>query len=144
MIDFVFRNKTRTNAFQEAFFRDLIERTLLAAGISEDCEVSLTLAGLDEMQGLNKQYRSKDKPTDVLSFPLGESPVPGYTGRTLGDIFICPEYAIVKAEEEHISIEEKMAWLTVHGTLHLLDYDHERSESDATDMEQLEKKILNK
>lgn len=64
---------------------------------------------------MNKKHRKKDKPTDVLSFPLGDGN---------GDIFICLSIAKKEAKRENISIEAKLAQLTVHGFLHLLGHDH--------------------
>jgi len=142
MLDLVFRNSTSFQRYRKSFFEALITRTLAVAGISDPIEVSVTLVSAPRIRLLNKQYRSKDTPTDVLSFPLGESPVPGYTKRILGDIFICPSYAVARARKERVSLDEKFAWMTVHGTLHLLGYDHERSSREAKIMERLEKAVL--
>ena len=144
MLDLVFRNATSDphTSYGEGFFESYILKTLGVVGVTERSEVSVTLVEVDRMRELNKQYRSIDKPTDVLSFPLGETLLPGYTIRTLGDIFICPSYAREHAEKEGISLEKKMSWLIVHGTLHLLGYDHERSEKEDTEMSSLEKQIL--
>ena len=145
-LDLVFRNETKAPegaSYPEAFFRSWIERTLqLAPSHSEVVEVSVTLLDPGQMQDLNKRYRNKDAPTDVLSFPLGEISLPGYTVNTIGDLFICPQYAAHKAEGEGISLDDKMSWLVVHGVLHLLGYDHERSTKEAAEMGRLEKQIL--
>lgn len=95
---------------------------------------TLSLAFVDklEIKKLNKKFRKKDKPTDVLSFAFGEK-------NYLGEIVICPE--VVKEKGE------KMEEVFVHGILHLLGYDHEKSEKEAKIMEEKEKfylKIKNK
>jgi probable rRNA maturation factor len=141
-MDLVFRNSTKTRTFGEAFFRLYIKKTLSLTKESDDQEVSVNLVGPQRIRSLNRMHRHKDRPTDVLSFPLGESTVPGYTKRILGDIFICPAYAIARAREEKISLKDKMAWLMVHGMLHLLGYDHEQSSKEARRMEKLENLIL--
>lgn len=141
-MDLVYRNSTKTRTFGEAFFRSYIKKTLAAARIKEEVALSVNLVGAAKMRTLNRKYRNKNTPTDVLSFPLGETALKGYTIRTLGDIFICPNYAERKAREEHISLGEKMAWLIVHGTLHLLDFDHDRSDEESAAMERMERTIL--
>jgi len=143
MIDLAFRNLTRTTNYGPSFFLPLIKRTLEAVSLNAPTvEISISLVGLQKMRALNQQYRGKDSPTDVISFPLGETPLKGYTVRTLGDIFICPAYAAAKAREERVDMQEKMAWLAVHGLLHLIGYDHERSRPEAAEMVRLEKIIL--
>lgn len=94
------------------------------------------------MRELNKKYRNKDKVTDVLSFPMVEESEKLET-LDLGDIFICLSFAKNEAKSENISIEEKLAQLTVHGFLHLIGYDHEKSKKEEIKMFGLENKILN-
>ncbi len=145
MLDLVFRNTTQVTGVisTKDFFESFVLKTLNVVGVNEDTEVSVSLISPERMRELNKEHRNRDKVTDILSFPLGETFVPGYTVRTLGDIFICPSYAVARAKEENMTIEAKLARLIVHGTLHLLDYDHERSEKEAEEMDRLEQEILN-
>ena len=95
-------------------------------------EVSLTLSDDEYIHTLNRQYRSKDCPTDVLSFALNEGEEPeiidGPEEMLLGDIIISVETAARQAEEFGHSLERELAFLTVHGMLHLLGYDHQREE----------------
>ncbi|MEK7194715.1 MAG: rRNA maturation RNase YbeY [Patescibacteria group bacterium] len=143
-IDLVFCNTTRDRSFTNPFFKDIIRRTFRLLGKGrKNIEVSVSLVGENKIRSLNRKFRKKDSITDVLSFPLGEDALTGYTSvRTLGDLFICMSYARTAARREGVPIKSKLKWLTVHGVLHLLGYDHERSAKDAAVMERLEQKIL--
>ncbi|MDH5459090.1 MAG: rRNA maturation RNase YbeY [Nitrospinota bacterium] len=100
-----------------------------------DCELSLLLTDDVEIQELNRTYRDLDKATDVLSFPQDEDAV-NETGDTLlGDVVISVETAARQAEEHHLSFNEELILLTIHGILHLLGYDHERSPQEARIMQ---------
>ena len=102
-------------------------------------ELSLALVGNREMQELNSRYRKKNEPTDVLSFPSGER-LPIGT-QILGDVVISVEQAEKQATKRKQSLQEEMTSLLVHGILHLLGYDHERSKKEAKIMRGMEKKI---
>lgn len=100
--------------------------------IYEDVEprnVSVLITDNEEIQGLNLEYRQKDAPTDVLSFPLFDE-----DGRLddeeLGDIVISLERAKAQAEEYNHSLKREVAFLTAHSMLHLLGYDHENGEQE--------------
>jgi len=85
--------------------------------------VTIRLAGSDEVRGLNRRYRCKDRATDVLSFPLGEK-LPG--GRLYaGDVLICLPVAETQARENGQSLERELLLLMIHGLLHLRGHDHE-------------------
>ncbi len=101
---------------------------------------SMLVTDIDEMQQLNKQYRDKDKPTNVLSFPM-QSPVEAGVF-LLGDIALCAP--VIKQEASQQSKSEMSHWahMVVHGMLHLQGYDHIKND-EAEEMEQLEIKILN-
>ena len=86
-------------------------------------EASMTLVSDSEIRSLNNQYRKIDKATDVLSFLMGE-PNHETSAVVLGDIIISVETAIRQANQYGHSLEREMAFLTVHGMLHLLGYDH--------------------
>jgi rRNA maturation RNase YbeY len=143
MFDLVFRNSTKNRRFSRAFF----ERILTTAGKSlklekATYEISINLVGEQRIRSLNKQYRNKDKATDVLSFPLGAEDLAGYNKKALGDLFLCVSFAERAAQDEGMELDTKLAWMTVHGLLHLFGYDHERSPRDEQIMAALEKKIL--
>ncbi len=128
-------SKTKDFPELDYYFKTVIRRAILATLEHEkfkfDAEVSVTLCDNEYIRGLNKEYRGKDKHTDVLSFPLyedgnfdlGEC----IGGAMLGDIVISVERAREQAKEVGNPFLREIAFLTVHSTLHLLGYDHERS-----------------
>ena len=95
------------------------------------CELSLLLTDDAEIRQLNKTYRDLDHATDVLSFPQDEDVVNESGDTLLGDVVISVETAARQAEEHHLSFNEELILLAIHGILHLLGYDHERSPQDA-------------
>lgn len=117
-------------------------------GFKENAEVSVTFVDNEEIHSLNKQYRNMDKPTDVLSFPLGEDGKYDYNNETksymLGDIVISIETALKQAKIYGHSLEREIGFLTVHSMLHLLGYDHETSKIDALNMREKEEAVLEK
>ena len=119
---------------------ELLQSWAEAAYLGEKPAVaSLLVTTADEVQSLNKQYRNKDKPTNVLSFPM-ESPAE-IDVSLLGDIVLCAP--VIKQEAEQQSRSEVSHWahMVVHGMLHLQGYDHIENH-DAEQMEQLEIEIL--
>lgn len=102
-------------------------------------ELSIRLVDNEESQALNKQYRSKDKPTNVLSFPA-EFPE-GVDVPLLGDLVICAPVVISEASEQNKTAFSHWAHMTIHGTLHLMGYDH-IADADATLMEATETQLL--
>jgi len=114
--------------------------TVLGLVEQENVELSLALVGNAEMQKLNAKYRRMNHPTDVLSFPIEEKLL--QETRLLGDVIISVEQAAEQARERRRTLDEEMTTLLIHGIVHLLGYDHERSAKDARIMRRLEKKIL--
>ena len=104
-------------------------------------EVSITLTDDESIRELNKNWRGKDKATDVLSFPINEKPL-GYKYKVLGDVVISIPYAKRQAEEVGFSYKEEVLRLLIHGILHLLGYDHEKSEEEAKIMFSIQDKIF--
>ncbi|OAZ90003.1 rRNA maturation RNase YbeY [Halomonas sp. G11] len=102
-------------------------------------ELTVRFVDPDESRSLNYDYRGKDKPTNVLSFPF-ENP-PGITLPLLGDLVICHAVVVKEAEEQRKALEHHYAHMVIHGTLHLLGYDH-IEEEDAEVMEQCERELL--
>ena len=109
-------------------------------------EISVTFVDNAAIQELNAQYRGKDMPTDVLSFPLGEDgkyDVDQDTGACLlGDIVISMEKAMEQAELYGHPLQREVAFLTVHSMLHLLGYDHEQGGLAAVKMRAKEEAVL--
>ncbi len=145
MLDLVFKNHTSQKAPSAKFFKKILDIGIRELKIKEKkVEVSLNLVGDTKIKELNKKYRSKNRVTDVLSFPLEESGLKKYDILPLGDIFICLPFAVKESKRQNISLKKELAQLTVHGFLHLLGYDHEKSADDGKKMFRLESKILNK
>jgi len=108
-----------------AELRDAVAAALAAAGVGEG-HLSVELVGEERIRELNREHRGRDRPTDVLSFPLdGAGDVAG--PRELGDVVICPEHT------------EDLAEAAVHGVLHLCGYDHE---ADAGEMLALQDRVM--
>ena len=95
--------------------------------ITEEAELSISFVDEEEIQAINRDYRDKDKVTDVISFSLEEDE-PEIEGldmpRVLGDIIICLEVAKEQAESYNHSLSRELGFLALHGFLHLLGYDH--------------------
>lgn len=109
-------------------------------------EISVTLTGDDEVRALNSKWRNKDKPTNVLSFPMADERDLSRANIVssellLGDIILALGVCELEAAEKGLSIEQHAAHLLVHGTLHLLGYDHQ-NEREAGDMEAREIRAL--
>ena len=102
-------------------------------------ELSIALIGNGEMRKLNARYRKRNYPTDVLSFSAAKGMPDGV--RLLGDVIISVDKAKQQAKERGRGLDEEMTTLLIHGVLHLLGYDHERSAKDARIMSRLEKKL---
>ncbi len=103
-----------------------------------DLEQTIRIVGEAEIQGLNSQYRGREDPTNILSFPAD---IPHIDYQYLGDLVICAPVVIEEAKQQGKSAIAHWAHLIVHGMLHLQGYDHE-SPADAKKMETLEVKIL--
>lgn len=137
-------------AVELEWLQQVVEKTLLAENITQNAEVSLVIVGQERIQELNREYRGKDRPTDVLSFALKEQkdgepevfigPPDGLVH--LGEVIISYPQAVLQAEEHQHSIKKELAILIIHGTLHLLGYDHEQP-AKAPDMLAREREILN-
>ena len=102
-------------------------------------ELSLALVGNREIRRLNRRYRNKDEPTDVLSFPAGSDL--SQREPILGDVVISMEKARSQAREHRRPLDAELETLLIHGILHLLGYDHEISAQEARRMGRMEKKI---
>lgn len=124
--------------------QDWVEFAATRSGRPEGCNAEVTVRVVDasEIQTLNKQYREKDTPTNVLSFPAGDvEGLPDATLRQLGDIVVCASVVAEEAAQQDKSVADHWAHMLVHGMLHLLGYDHENA-VDAEQMERLEAAIL--
>lgn len=113
---------------------------------SEPAEISVTFVNNEQIQELNKQYRGKDMPTDVLSFPMGENGVYDTNHATgakiLGDIVISMEKAVEQADRYGHSLEREVGYLSAHSMLHLLGYDHENGGIERVRMREKEEQVM--
>jgi probable rRNA maturation factor len=111
-------------------------------------EVSVRLTSDEEVRTLNREYRQKDKPTNVLSFPMVQADLLEGLANSddgevlLGDIVLAHGVTAREAEEKGVALHEHATHLIVHGTLHLLGYDHELGEAEADAMEEMERAAL--
>lgn len=131
---------------------DMLQRLLIFAaekeGITQEAEVSVSFVTNKEIQELNRNYRGKDEPTDVISFALEETMddelniVGEDIPLVLGDIVISVDRTIEQAEDYNHSFDRELGFLTVHGFLHLLGYDH-MNKDDEKVMFQKQEDILN-
>lgn len=125
--------------------RRAIEATLIREGFLYDAEVSITLTDNAYIRALNKKHRGIDRHTDVLSFPMYEMDELGEDDMgaiTLGDIVLSVERAKEQAAELGHGFLREAAFLVIHSTLHLLGYDHERSEEDDELQCRLQREII--
>lgn len=134
--------------YARALKRDAI--ALMKASGLPDCELSLTLTSDASIRALNRDYRGKDRATDVLSFsqieerdgaPPDPRAVRNIEGMPLGDVVISIDTALVQAREAGIAPTERLRALLIHGFLHLLGYDHERSPAEARKMYAREREL---
>ncbi|HYE11745.1 MAG TPA: rRNA maturation RNase YbeY [Patescibacteria group bacterium] len=133
------QDKVGVDSKMEGFVEQVVQK-VLEIEVEEDYEVSISFVDNHEIKELNKQYRNKDTATDVLSFPLKEfeETDENYSNEEeyvqedmlLGDIVISLEKAQEQALEYGHSFERELAFLTVHGVLHLLGMDHEDEEQE--------------
>ena len=138
--------------FQHAIDATLIEQAVAAAlaaeGVAGAIEVSVLVTDDATLHQLNRDYRNVDAPTDVLSFAddeEGDAPAfvrPPAAPRYLGDLAISYERVVAQADEYGHSRARELAFLTVHGMLHLLGYDHERGAADQAAMRAREEVIM--
>lgn len=114
------------------WLRKVVRRILEVQNVNAMAELSLVITGQERIHELNKAYLRKDRPTDVLSFPMltelaGTTFVTAPDGKKhLGEVIISYPQAVIQAEAHGHSVELEIATLIIHGVLHLLGYDHER------------------
>jgi probable rRNA maturation factor len=103
---------------------------MLAALSLGDAEISIVLTGDDQIKILNRDYRGKDRPTDVLAFAMREGELGELAGPVLGDVVISVPTARRQAEERGVTALDEVTMLLAHGLLHLLGWDHDTASKD--------------
>lgn len=137
---------------EAGWLQGIAERVLIAQGVSSNAELSLVITGQEKIQELNRNYRGKDEPTDVLAFammPVEErkedisfvTPPDGMLH--LGEVIISYSQAAIQAEERLHSVKREIAILLIHGVLHLLGYEHDKPELEC-EMRARESEILSR
>jgi len=125
----------------EAKLRSLAEFAVAKMRLDLQSELGIRLVTSAEMTSLNKQWMGEDGATDVLSFPIDEMRPGQSDPGVIGDIVLCPSYALGNALKNGKSLDEELQLLTAHGILHLLGYDH-RNKPDEKAMFALQEEIL--
>lgn len=110
-----------------------------AAQHAPDMDITVSPVSPDEIRSLNRTYRQHDTVTNVLTFSY--KPIPG-TSEITHDVVVCLPQAEAEAQQQAVPLRDYVAWLVVHGFLHALALDHERSSEEATLMKSLETTIL--
>ena len=140
----------------EAKLRTIVERAVAAAlavaaadgavvekdGVPPLIDVSLVDDGT--MRRVNAEWRGRDRPTNVLSFPAGDMPFVPDAPWPLGALVLAGGVLQREAEARGVPLADHLAWMVIHGILHLLGYDHERNEAEAEHMEALERAALSR
>ena len=131
---------------KRAYLKKVVETSLRHIATQSNCEIGIACVDNAESQQLNLEYRGKDKPTNVLSFPsdLPDEIAAILDSFPIGDLVICIPVVLQEAIDQQKIPIEHFTHMLVHGTLHLMGYDHETSEQDAEEMEALEIEILKK
>ena len=142
------QDKVKISFKIRSLIKKAVKETLTEEKFEYPAEISVSFVDNQKIHELNREYREKDRPTDVLSFPMWEkeeladgSALDGHAV-TLGDIIISAEKAKAQAEEYGHSIEREITFLSVHSTLHLLGYDHEVSADDEAYMNKKQEEVL--
>lgn len=141
-----YENKATEKKEYENIIESVCKEGAHIYGLDEDAELSVVLCDNTYIHELNKTYRNIDRPTDVLSFALNEGEEEGYDGpdtKLLGDIVISLDKTREQADEYGHSFERELAYLTVHGMLHILGYDH-MTDEDKTEMRKEEEFVLHR
>lgn len=151
MLDLVFKNFTKDRNISSAVFLRIIRKTASILNLGDrTIGLSINIVGEAKIRSLNAKYRNKKEATDVLSFPVAEKELEINIGKEsakgdiidLGDIFICLPVAKKYASQEQISLNSKLIFLVIHGFLHLLGYDHEKTKKEKDKMFALQDKIF--
>jgi probable rRNA maturation factor len=138
----VLRDCTEETIPHDAAIKEWIVSAVAAASNITRAEVAVRIVDAADSRRLNRDYRDRDKPTNVLSFPAGTvAGMPATEPLPLGDIVVCAEVVAAEALQYDVPVADRWGHMLVHGTLHLLGFDHIEKD-DAAAMELLETRIL--
>jgi probable rRNA maturation factor len=138
-------NNLTTNKIEEKFIKEIAQKVL--TGEKKEGTLSVAFIGPGRMRKLNRTYRGKNRVTDVLAFPQKKLPQEPYSPELqkvqgLGEVVICLREIKKNAKRFNESFEKELARVLIHGILHLLGYDHEKSDAEAKKMKEKEEKYL--
>ncbi|AJE03735.1 rRNA maturation RNase YbeY [Geobacter pickeringii] len=135
-------NRQRRHRIETKRLRKVAEKILDALGYP-DSELSVVITGDLGIRRVNREYLGKDRPTNVISFAMGEGEFGGINPDVLGDVIISADTTAREAEEGGGAFWSRLSFLLLHGILHITGYDHERSgEAEARRMEAKEREIF--
>jgi probable rRNA maturation factor len=135
------QNRQRTVKIQTIVIRRRVQQAMIYLGCAER-ELSIVFANDQLLQALNRGYRQKDRPTNVLAFPQSAPHADTPDATLLGDVIVSLPTAAREAHHLQQPLEERVIFLIVHGLLHLLGYDHEQSPTARHHMETLETAVM--
>jgi rRNA maturation RNase YbeY len=135
------RVERRMRGLRSRRIKAKLKKALRGLGL-HDRELSVLLTDDARMADLNHRYLGKRGPTNVLAFPTEEGGKAQLSSRIMGDVVVSVETALAESREAGEPLEKTVDRLLVHGVLHLLDYDHERSSLDAKRMRREEERVL--
>jgi len=137
----VVQNRQRTVRIKTPQVKRQLLRVMTYLGC-QDQELSVVFANDRLLRELNRTYRDKDRPTNVLAFPQEPIDTSGPSARLLGDVVVSLSIAEREAQTLEQPLEARVVYLLIHGLLHLLGYDHEQSDAAQQRMETLEQELL--
>ncbi len=140
----VFINDDQKELFVDSEILEKQGKNILFFLGCENQELSILLTNDEKIKELNKQYRGYNEATDVLSFPQNEEKESKFSSLIMGDVVISTATAKRQASEHGLSSEEEIVLLLIHGILHLIGFDHERSEEEASKMKRKTQEIFNR
>lgn len=132
------------HGIEKGYISEVSEK-ILSETKTDNVSVSLIFTDNEVIHEINRDYRGKDKSTDVISFAYRDEPfpLPADIAEELGDVYISLEKAKEQASEYEVTLQDEIKRLLVHGILHILGYDHERSPEDEKTMQDLEEQLIN-
>ncbi len=137
----VVQNRQRTVRLKTPQVKRQLLRVMTYLGC-QDQELSVVFANDDLLHELNRSYRDKDRPTNVLAFPQEPVDITGPSAGLLGDVVVSLPTADREAQLLEQPLEARVVYLLIHGLLHLLGYDHEQSDAAQERMETMEQELL--
>lgn len=123
------------NSVIENIVKQLSKERLIKSQLKNFDEIILVFLSKRHAQKLNNQFRGKDYATDVLSF-LSKDP------KCLGELILCPQVLRAQAKQHSLSFQQELTYMLIHGILHLLGYDHEKSQTEAKQMFTIQDRIF--